>query len=857
MISTLVCFAVALLMLQGIAMAASVERPPNIVVFLVDDMGWTQVGYHARALGNHEYKTPHIDEYAASGIELDRGYMTPWCGPSRAAIQTGRTNSYNPNVSQNVFVFDSDIGFISGLPPGTKTMATALKEYGKDIGLDYKAYYNGKWGIGGIAWTNTPMGMGYDEFRGFWSQGIDPCDGTLPFSATNPYADINPLSKDTFGPTLATTLGAYWEQSPDLPDTEWCGFMKNLTDDKLTPEEKFLACKTRPRIPPKHIDLDLVDSFREEVISHDYEKGPFLQFVSTAMMHTPLAYPEEYDLNNTHLPAYFSSEAESKPSATNNDTRLATVSAMMFLDDVFGMAMQTLKDAGQWNNTIVLFSSDNGGCIYGNCVNNNYPLRASKFSPFEGGIRVPQFLTGGWIERQLPENRLRKSGTYFFPHDIAPTLLEMSGASVDYLLDGKSGASYGNAMWEYIKNSVDPAKGPETHQKPRKVAYSPKVFFDVQLDRTMKTVITGNTPQLLPRLSAKVWPTNDDLITDPTYFSVNPCRPNGIPSQCCYMNIEEDPTESNPLAADCNALHQEGKTLFVIEGGCDNTAASKKNWMCLRKDDVDDSASTQELVLWTHYAANGPALNSKGQPITGLPMKCVCDEIDPRAGNKSIDGFAIGQFTSSMCFHNISSISGLRRSVRCDGTFSYPPIQGKRQQLAAEGIDMAVYARVQKFEFARFQAVSLPLFVKMMFSLLHREGFRDWAHVGKMPFNVFGTDSCKKRGIVPVPYPANVLNPFSFLPVKPDLPYEDARVLPKQIGLCQIASPLAYFCPSRDNRELKPVKSWMLRITGPVGVFSDNTQWRKMGFIQCIFKCRATAKGTLYIGDGQYGMTFD
>jgi len=115
-------------------------NPPNIVIFLVDDLGWNQVGYHANASGNYEIKTPHIDSHAAAGVKLERGYMTPWCGPSRAAIMTGRTNSYNANVSNTIATFDDDIGFVAGLPPGTSTLATAFKAYGESIEKPYSAY---------------------------------------------------------------------------------------------------------------------------------------------------------------------------------------------------------------------------------------------------------------------------------------------------------------------------------------------------------------------------------------------------------------------------------------------------------------------------------------------------------------------------------------------------------------------------------------------------------------------------------------------------------------------------------------------------------------------------------------------
>ena len=131
------------------AQPATTVMPPNIVIFLVDDLGWNQVGYHAKPSGNDEIQTPHIDHYATEvGIELDRGYMTPWCGPSRAATMTGRTNVYNFNVSSLISTFDDNIGYVAGLQPGTKTLATALKEYGKSINVTYSTWFNGKYGIG-------------------------------------------------------------------------------------------------------------------------------------------------------------------------------------------------------------------------------------------------------------------------------------------------------------------------------------------------------------------------------------------------------------------------------------------------------------------------------------------------------------------------------------------------------------------------------------------------------------------------------------------------------------------------------------------------------------------------------------
>jgi hypothetical protein len=128
--------------------------PPNVVLFIVDDLGYNQVGYHASRTGNFEVRTPNIDEHAMRGIEMNRSYMTPWCGPSRAAMQSGRTNVYNANISNDVVSFDDDIGFAGGMPPGTRTIAEAFKEHGERVGSKYTTYFDGKVRLGSLSRGN-------------------------------------------------------------------------------------------------------------------------------------------------------------------------------------------------------------------------------------------------------------------------------------------------------------------------------------------------------------------------------------------------------------------------------------------------------------------------------------------------------------------------------------------------------------------------------------------------------------------------------------------------------------------------------------------------------------------------------
>ena len=179
--------------------------------------------------------------------------------------------------------------------------------------------------------------MGFDEFRGFWGTGLEMCGTFLSFffflllttsihDHFNGYRTISYTSflfgcsivctdglatpigtvgtyfakplDDKFGPNLVNVLPGYFEQHPNFTDIPLCPKIQNISSTILSDEEKFIACKTRPRQLPKLLDLDLLDNVIDQISNHDYDKGPFLQYFSTANVHQPIAYPKKYDMND-------------------------------------------------------------------------------------------------------------------------------------------------------------------------------------------------------------------------------------------------------------------------------------------------------------------------------------------------------------------------------------------------------------------------------------------------------------------------------------------------------------------------------------------------------------------------------
>ncbi len=170
--------------------AADPPRRPNIVLILLDDLGWGELGCQ----GNPEIPTPHIDSLARDGVRFTNGYVSsPYCSPSRAGLLTGRYPAkfrfdHNPIGAQNR---DPQLG----LPLSERTLADRLKAAGYATGLV------GKWHLGGAP-RFQPQRRGFDEFFGFLHEGhsyVRP--GTEIVSRLRPnepaYDEGNPLLRGT------------------------------------------------------------------------------------------------------------------------------------------------------------------------------------------------------------------------------------------------------------------------------------------------------------------------------------------------------------------------------------------------------------------------------------------------------------------------------------------------------------------------------------------------------------------------------------------------------------------------------------------------------------------------------------
>jgi len=369
--------------------AATTSNPPNIILMLADDLGWTDLA----CTGSDFYETPNIDRLAKQGARFTEAYASaPLCSATRAAILTGwaparqhlhgvtphkRTATYNTSFAdyqnwdaepkmRTAQALKTEIPVQLGqLPLHRLNLAKLLKKQG------YATGYFGKWHLG-------PDADKYPEYQGF-DVNMGGSNYGWPPSYFSPY-HIHGIPDGPKGEYLTDRLSA-----------EACAFMKKKTADG----------------------------------------EPFYVHLAFFSPHGPWEGKPEYV-------EHFKKKQKSGLKHSN------PVYAAMIkgLDDAVGRVMQQLDDLGIANNTILVFTSDNGGVCFtapdkaGNDdgrITSNAPLRSGKSTTWEGGIRVPQIIR--WPGVTEPGSVLSEP---VVSHDFFPTLLAAAGAACpdDHPMDG-------------------------------------------------------------------------------------------------------------------------------------------------------------------------------------------------------------------------------------------------------------------------------------------------------------------------------------------------------------------------------------------------------------------------------------
>ncbi|MDX1284225.1 MAG: sulfatase, partial [Draconibacterium sp.] len=342
-------------------------KKPNIVLIYMDDLGWKDVGY----AGSTFYETPNIDALAASGMHFTRAYSAaPVCAPSRGAVVTGRSPARNKYT--NVCFGNHD------------TKDDALHHQSKEFGIgnqNLEAPLRHALGKENVLFAEKLRDAGYETaYLGKWHNGT--FEGYRPQDRGYNYvAGIAKSGDGGFYDHVLTKKSV--ERLYNTPNAKEGDYLAEVLTD---------------------LAVDFMDKNKEK---------PFLLHLSHYLVHGPIIPKKEL------LPKY-----ESKKSNDQSNVKYATMVESM--DESVGRVMAKLKELNLLENTLVLFTSDNGGLSL-NGVTSNYPVSGGKSFSLEGGTRVP--FIASWKGKIGPNqaNETRVIGT-----DIYPTILAASGLELDY-----------------------------------------------------------------------------------------------------------------------------------------------------------------------------------------------------------------------------------------------------------------------------------------------------------------------------------------------------------------------------------------------------------------------------------------
>ncbi|MEM6318160.1 MAG: sulfatase [Bacteroidota bacterium] len=348
------------------------KKSPNILFIVADDLGYNDLS----CMGSSYYETPNIDKIAQRGMNFTNGYAAcQVCSPSRASLMTGKsparhgiTDYIGARTGEDWrkakrYTYSLPPTYKDHLPHEYTTLPEALKAVG------YATFFAGKWHLGGKG--SHPTDHGFDENQGGYHQG-GPYSGGFFSPFNNPQMEDYPEEKGiSLSEKLARETVAFIEENQDTSFLAYLSFYAVHAPIQTT-EERW-------------------KKYRQKAVDQGVADQGFA-------MERRLPIRQHQD----------------------NPVYAGLIEQM---DDAVGMVLDKLEALNLAENTIVIFTSDNGGVASGDNFSTSLkPLRGGKGYQWEGGLRVPYFVYVPWLNNGGQTNTTPVTGMDFFP-----TLLDLAG----------------------------------------------------------------------------------------------------------------------------------------------------------------------------------------------------------------------------------------------------------------------------------------------------------------------------------------------------------------------------------------------------------------------------------------------
>lgn len=450
------------------AETTAAQKKLNVLLVIVDDLGFADLS----CLGSDDMQTPYLDELYSESLKLGNLYANcPVCSPTRASVLTG---CYPDRVGVPGVIRTHRENNWGYYQPFTQTLPHQLQENG------YETIAIGKWHLG-LSPATHPLSQGFDSFKGYLGDMMDDYYKHRRHGINYMRDDRKEIDPQGHATDLFTQWAVEYINSQ--------GKEGGVTEVEVTRNATSASSATGTSV----------------------ERKPWFLYLAYNAPHTPIQPPEDWYQK-------VKVREQANRNKTINDKRAKIVALIEHMDAGIGKVLSALKKSGQYENTVIVFTSDNGG--QANVGANNGPLRGEKQQMYEGGLRIP-----GCIRVPNQTKAGTTSHTVCCTADFFPTIVDLAGIAVPGGIDGQSLlplikqplTANGRNLWPtreiyFVRREGGPAYSGLTSQALLNGHYKlvhdlpTKQFelFDLEADPAESTNLAKKLPKKLRELSRRL-----------------------------------------------------------------------------------------------------------------------------------------------------------------------------------------------------------------------------------------------------------------------------------------------------------------------------------------------------------------